>query len=803
MRAAVEHHFTGLTGSGVTGASYDSTKTMIASLLQQSTGSKYEDRYIAPEQSVMINLPEVSAANVFPYVIKWTDDEYWVFAMEASTGTTRDFYLYGFIPSKGVLSFKGFVRLSGTVVAGTKTNRGFRVFDYQHTTGTVSTSGSSTTITGSGTQFVTERIAVGARMGFGMTSASGITAWYEVVGIASDTSLTISSPVTLSAGTPYVIDELRIAYAATNGTNVNGGIHLIKGLNYGTFTQAGSIIPEGGTTDNIRASYLLKCAGVSGAAQQTMTVTIASPAVVGCTSHGLNNGDSVFMTTSGALPTGLAINNNYYVINATGNTFNVSSTFSGSAINTSGTQSGTHILHSGFSKAIGAIAEEPNTVAGFTNHPLYAMTTNSISATTNAALGRFNMRAALTFEGISGGAASGTSPSAYVLKTSTVSTIGTVIQANGARIFTTNHGPGSGITSFYFPTATRIYRCPLTNITSSSTTWLADAMIEVPPGSSTTYSTQGSFLQVDYSSTIDRLVLPLGAGRFGTYISKFSTTGEEADKLIGTDFNRLKLTTTSPDATNALYPRAGLDTWTEDGWMFAVPNNTSSGQNWLLAFPLGVDSYYSNTSNQFVVTPKLATTNAIKLYHVYVDHLEYAGSQNLGMPLENYRVWYRTTGIDDNTGAWVELPLGSDLSDVTPSNYIQLKIAFDILGEICAPTRIYSVAVTYEDGSQDSHYQPYLSKSSASSKIFAWKQTVAWGSNIPNMRIRLYDASTSSELLNDTVTASSYGTWEYSTNGNTWNAWSSSADAVGNFIRYTATSFGYSGVTVRALLTQA
>jgi hypothetical protein len=37
----------------------------------------------------------------------------------------------------------------------------------------------------------------------------------------------------------------------------------------------------------------------------------------------------------------------------------------------------------------------------------------------------------------------------------------------------------------------------------------------------------------------------------------------------------------------------------------------------------------------------------------------------------------------------------------------------------------------------------------------------------------------------------------------TWANWSSSADAVNNYIRYTGTTFGYSGVTVRALLTQA
>ena len=184
--------------------------------------------------------------------------------------------------------------------------------------------------------------------------------------------------------------------------------------------------------------------------------------------------------------------------------------------------------------------------------------------------------------------------------------------------------------------------------------------------------------------------------------------------------------------------------------------------------------------------------------------MEYAGDYGLGFPVESYKVWYRTSGIDDNSGAWIELPVGADLDSAVPGEYIQFKIAFDILGEICVPSRIYSIAATYEDSSQDSHYQPSLTKSSAAGKIFAWQQVATWGSNIPNMRIRLYDAATNNELLNDTVTASAFGEWQYSTNaGVTWASWDSTQDAINNYIRYTGTTFGVSGVTVRAILTQA
>lgn len=78
----------------------------------------------------------------------------------------------------------------------------------------------------------------------------------------------------------------------------------------------------------------------------TVTVTIATPGVFTRVAHGLIAGELVYLTKTGALPTGLASGTLYYVIAAglTANEFQVSATRAGSAINTSGTQSGVHTL---------------------------------------------------------------------------------------------------------------------------------------------------------------------------------------------------------------------------------------------------------------------------------------------------------------------------------------------------------------------------------------------------------------------------------------------------------------------------
>lgn len=83
--------------------------------------------------------------------------------------------------------------------------------------------------------------------------------------------------------------------------------------------------------------------------QATVTMTIASPGVLTWTAHGHVGGEIIRFTTTGALPTGLVVDTNYYILVAglTANTFNVSATAGGAAINTTGTQSGVHTATTG------------------------------------------------------------------------------------------------------------------------------------------------------------------------------------------------------------------------------------------------------------------------------------------------------------------------------------------------------------------------------------------------------------------------------------------------------------------------
>jgi hypothetical protein len=99
----------------------------------------------------------------------------------------------------------------------------------------------------------------------------------------------------------------------------------------------------------------------------TVTITIAAPGVVTWTAHGLSVNDTIRFTTTGALPTGLAINTTYYVKEVlSANTFTVSTSAGGAAVTTSGSQSGTQTALVWYGVAVVAVANTEVTVASVT-----------------------------------------------------------------------------------------------------------------------------------------------------------------------------------------------------------------------------------------------------------------------------------------------------------------------------------------------------------------------------------------------------------------------------------------------------
>jgi hypothetical protein len=115
-----------------------------------------------------------------------------------------------------------------------------------------------------------------------------------------------------------------------------------------TTTTTGAPVPRQSEWWNIIAEFMGYENTYLAALPQTITVSIASPAVVSLTSHGFSGGHMVSFSTTGALPTGITAGTIYTVMTAGlgTDTFQISATGAGGpAVDTTGTQSGVHTLY--------------------------------------------------------------------------------------------------------------------------------------------------------------------------------------------------------------------------------------------------------------------------------------------------------------------------------------------------------------------------------------------------------------------------------------------------------------------------
>lgn len=401
---------------------------------------------------------------------------------------------------------------------------------------------------------------------------------------------------------------------------------------------------------------------------------------------------------------------------------------------------------------------------------------------------------------------------AFVFKTGSGGAVtGTTSQVNNGRIATVNHGPGLGIPCFYFTTTTRVYRSiNVDNITTGSTTWLSggDVMTEVPPGSVNTFAATGAMNNIEYIDTLDMFcIMTTSATAFKSYITQYKADNSQLDRIFLLDTKQINQAATDYNSF-AIYPNTlslVVSVWSRDGIMFLMTHGTTAATNFIYAFPVGADWEYASTTNQRIICPQILTPTASKYYRAYINEVKVLGSatgKNVGQTTEPYRLYYRTTGISDNSGAWTLLDSYHNLNSLTGAASIQFMFEFRTIGMQCIPARLLSLGVLYEDTSTDSHYQPSVKWSDITNKKFAWRFASAFGTTVPTMRVRLYDAVGGGLLVdNDSSTYVSY--FEKSTNdGGAWGSYDTTDKSnETTYIRFTPNSLA-DNIKVRALLTQ-
>jgi hypothetical protein len=689
---------------------YDKTKVTLSKLMTQRTGTVPEENFVGPWPLGVARPGETTTAvpSAYPHAHDWSEDKMFVVLADVATAAaTRRISCFEYNKQTQQFMWKGFITLTFPAGGVSMTIRGMRAMDYYYSVGTAAVSG--TTVTGTGTSWLSTGQSVGARIGFGTTDPTQVTVWHDITAVNSNTSITVATAPGNMTNQPYVIDELRIAVSVTAATPANGGLFVAKGLHWDVFQQNGLTVPAATTVDNIRAVYGLRDVPVLASGQ----VQVAW---------------------------GLAIDE----------------------------------------------------MASWTQHECYVPN----AAVATAHIFKFNMRAPLT------NLVAGISEQGFVAKTGNVALVGALTQQNNGRVATLRHGPGNNIKCLYFVTTTRVYRVALTSILEGSTTWIADSMVENPMGSTTTTQGTGSMQSVEYSISLDRLIIN-GATVNRCYATQYRTDSGQFDLNWMAEHRYIHSTLSPVDMPP--FPNlagTGFSSWAEGGVLFTVRISATTTLNQMFAIPLGAEMTFSN--QEYVLTPAIPLSDASRLYRVLVQAPVYAGNPAYSVPHEGYTVSYRTSGINDNTGSWVRLGSSGDLAGVMGTE-IQFRFDFRVLGSTCIPARIHSLSLVYEDNATEANYEPSVLQSNLTTRTFSWRQTALFpGGTLPNLRVRLYDVSNTNApalLMSDHVNTPSQGTWQFSANGGaTWQPWQSNANAIGNFIRFTPNVLP-TAKRLRALLT--
>lgn len=144
-------------------------------------------------------------------------------------------------------------------------------------------------------------------------------------------------------------------FRSDQGTFTGDAIHLGTGQTIGAAGTAGVPVQASATNNNAPAGYVGEYLSNSSdvTITNTVTITIATPAVITQTAHGYKALTPVYFHSTGALPTGINAFTTYYITagTVTANTYQLSTTLAlalaGTSIATSGTQSGVQSSNAG------------------------------------------------------------------------------------------------------------------------------------------------------------------------------------------------------------------------------------------------------------------------------------------------------------------------------------------------------------------------------------------------------------------------------------------------------------------------
>lgn len=388
---------------------------------------------------------------------------------------------------------------------------------------------------------------------------------------------------------------------------------------------------------------------------------------------------------------------------------------------------------------------------------------------TTLSIYKYNVRT--TLDSLSSGAQTLSFPDVVI--TGTQSVTGTIRPFNNGRITTTNHGPGDGEDSLYLTTSSRVLRIKLNDVITGSNAFVSDQMIEVPYGGTSSIPATAALEVAEYSPYLDKFLIPAFVANNGRiYVTDYKSDGGQFDDHFGT----ISQSYDQSLANNPLFPKIFAiqpQLWAEDGFLFWASGfgGTTASTGYIYILPgFGADWAFVEETNDRAILPAITLgATPTKLKKVYVSAVQYLSTlPKMIKTTEPYRVVYRTSGIEDNSGAWSILPQSGVLTGVAPTTQIQFAIEFHTFGDFCIYPRVNSLCLVYEDDKAiPDEFQWNFGDSNIIDATFGFIQRSLVSPWPGGFRIKMYRSDINSLVLEQTSDDDLLGVFQY-WDGTSW-----------------------------------
>ena len=342
--------------------------------------------------------------------------------------------------------------------------------------------------------------------------------------------------------------------------------------------------------------------------------------------------------------------------------------------------------------SIGGLALEPQ--ISDTEHNLYVL--SYLSSPANAInIHKYNIRASLTVS-------NNISTSAFLFKCGGTFITGSGLTYRAITYAVPNYHPYKNRPVLVLLNGSAFTIIPISNLYADNVD-----IYESPQESLYSISTDtqslwaASVYDIAYDSSIDRFIQLFDAHTYGKYpslgqINQFEL--EDAKLYINSNYPALPI---MPEGMveHISFAFGNFRCRICDGWYYLMREYGDYYRNTIFITPISGHWLYADQTKNFVILPKIKIDKMNLLKKINIRSINFYGNTRYGIPAEPLRYYIRTSGIDDDSGAWTYVDSHGDISNIINSGEIQIKIETHMFAMCGLTKKIYGYSLEYDEPS--------------------------------------------------------------------------------------------------------